>query len=139
MPARGPVPLSCVAPSVAKPVPKPRGSAQSTAASLAHSPPPGVPPSARSICVAVQQQAADVHRTPMASLAPPQRLQQVGQELFQALSTFLDFALGHGPKRSTSGVRGQDTLNVVVLAGCGKSALFRRTGLVHKALLSSEW
>jgi len=25
------------------------------------------------------------------------------------------------------------------LAGCGKSALFRRTGLMHKALLSSEW
>ena len=56
---------------------------------------------------AVQQQAADVHRAPMASLAPPQRLQQVGQELFQALSTFLDFALGHGPELSTSPAGGQ--------------------------------
>jgi len=35
------------------------------------------------------------------------------------------------------GLRGKDA--VPALAGCGKSALFRRTGLVHKALLSSEW
>ena len=51
---------------------------------------------------AIQQQAAHVHRTPAASLAPPQGLQQVGQELFQTLSAFLDFALGHGPELSTS-------------------------------------
>jgi len=29
--------------------------------------------------------------------------------------------------------------SVEALTGCGKSALFRRTGLMHKALLSSEW
>ena len=46
---------------------------------------------------AIQQQAAHVDRTPMASLASPQRLQQVGQKLFQALLTFRDSPLGHGP------------------------------------------
>jgi hypothetical protein len=51
----------------------------------------------------------------------------VGQELFQALSTFLDFALGHGPKRSTSGVRGQDKLNVVV-PEVGAKAAWRDAG-----------
>jgi hypothetical protein len=56
---------------------------------------------------AIQQQAAHIDRTPVAPLASPQRLQQVGQELFQALSTFLDFALRHGPEINTSQVRGQ--------------------------------
>ena len=55
--------------------------------------------------LAVQQQAAHVYRAPVTSLPSPQRLHQVGQELFQALSTFRDFALGHGPELSTSPVR----------------------------------
>jgi len=43
----------------------------------------------------------------MASLVAPQRLQQVGQELFQTVSAFLNFARGHGPERNTSQVEGQ--------------------------------
>ena len=42
--------------------------------------------------LAVQQQPAHVHLTPVRALTAPQRLQQVGQELFQTLSAFLDCA-----------------------------------------------
>ena len=44
---------------------------------------------------AIQQQAAHINRTPVASLAPSQRLQQIDQELFQALSTSIQLGLGH--------------------------------------------
>ena len=51
---------------------------------------------------AVQQQAAHIDRAPVTPLASPQRLQQVGQEMFQTRSTFRDFALGHEPELTTS-------------------------------------
>src|SRR5271157_4615568 len=54
-----------------------------------------------------KHQAAHIYRAPVASLASPQRLQQVGQELFQTCSTFCNFALGHEPELNTSLEGGQ--------------------------------
>jgi hypothetical protein len=70
--------------------------------------------------LAVQQEAAHVYRAPVLPLPSPQRLHQVGQELFQALSTFLEVALGHGPELSISLARGQQ-VNVVVLDSSEKT------------------
>ena len=46
------------------------------------------------------------------------------------------------PMRREAGLRqpprSRRRLQLTALAGCRKSALFRKTGLVHKVLLSSE-
>ena len=68
------------------------------------------------LAFSIQQKSTNVNSTPMPSLAPAQRLEQILQELFQAFSAFLDLGIRHARDGSTAKTKGQ-ALNVVILVG----------------------